>query len=308
LHTLAFPRGAVLKDVDGNSFRDFTFAKWQDDEWHYLGSYKTPHANLLAQAIPCDNDRFIFISHNADIAGNTGLQRTPFSRLTLNPEKHEIRVSASIDHGQDEMREHMLKDNIFALAFQSNIIITDNYATLLNFKTGLYWIFSLESASLKKAGNIFKKVMPEMIVKGGFTDAILCAHPQKDGTILISTQLEEIFITKPDYAEEMRELGEANKIGRPGATMDTRDWLDLYLKREYEAKEESPFIAWYCIHPENGKVEKIAPPDGAAMDRMGGTNDRWRPLPGGSVRMGVVQLKQPETVSQEPQKDEVLVK
>jgi hypothetical protein len=75
LHTMTFPRGANLKDANSNLFRSFTFAKWGDDEWHYLGSYNTSHTRMLSQAIPCDNDKFIFISHETDIDREGGEKR-----------------------------------------------------------------------------------------------------------------------------------------------------------------------------------------------------------------------------------------
>ncbi|MCL1908915.1 MAG: hypothetical protein FWG12_06065, partial [Holophagaceae bacterium] len=283
LHTLVYPRGIREYDADGNLYRNFFFTKWQDGEWLFLGLYKSnPTSREDALAIPCNNDRFIFVSSSADMAGNTGLQRTPFARLSLNRDKKEISLHSSIDHGRDELREHMSNPEVFGLPWSSRFIITDNYATLLCYKTGLYWIFSLESASLKKSGNIFKMVTPEMIAKGGFSGAVLCAHPEKDGTILVSAQLETDIVTTPDWKAEMKELWDANNVGMPNATMTVSDWMALYRSREKKETEQSSGIDWYRIYPEDGKVEKTFPPEGAAIDRDGGKNDLWRPMPDGS--------------------------
>jgi len=313
LHVLAYPRGATLKDPDGTLFTSFTFAKWQDDEWHYLGSFntpnarmhKTPNARMYARAIPCDNDRFIFVSYGVDV-GNAGSEQTPFARMSVNRDSRKVSPVSSIDHGQDELRQHSLV--FLGDVADSPIIMTDSYAMVLNYKTGLYWIFSLESASLRKAGSIFTKVTPEMIAKGGFMDAILCAHPEKDGTILISAQDEEAFTTQPDYAAEMKELWDNHRVGQPDATMTAIDWFELYQNREKQVKEQQPWIVWYRVHPESGKVEKILPPEGAAIERDGGENDLWRPMPDGSVQMGHLALKRPESekAKAEAKKEEAL--
>lgn len=292
LHTLAFPLNSTIeRNEDGSLFRSYVFTKWQDGKWHYLGTYKTPYSNLLAKAIPCDDNRFIFISADVDVAGNTGLQRSPFASMSLNIEKREVRLRSSIDHGQHELREYMSKQNTFDLAFNSSIIITNKHATVLNYKTGLYWIFSRETASLKKAGNVFKRMTPEHIAKGGFSSAILCAHPQMDGSVLISTQMEAILLTQPDWEAAMKALWDANGVGTPDAKMTVQDWFALHQERQKTNIEQSSGIDWYKLDPESGTVEKIVPPIGASPDRDGGKNDLWRPMPDGSVQMGATRFK-----------------
>jgi hypothetical protein len=100
LHTLTW--GANEKDIDDSVFSRFSFTMWQDDKWHYVGSYKTHNTMPLLKALPCDNGYFIAISSDIDLSGNIGLGRTPFAKLSLNPEKKEFRLVSSIDHGQDE--------------------------------------------------------------------------------------------------------------------------------------------------------------------------------------------------------------
>jgi hypothetical protein len=285
LHTLVWG-GGLEKAVDDTLFRRFSFVKWQDDEWHYLGAYKPAGYRALMRAIPCDDDRFIVISSAADLSGEIGTnRRTPFARMSLSGDRKEVRFSAAIDHGQDELRSFMGTDTCFRLAYLSAVVMTDTHATLLHYGTGLYWVFSLEKATLVKAGNIFdfKKVTPEMIAKGGFTgtaQAILCAHPEKDGNILISAQLEEAFTTAVNSRQEIFKLLD---------TMPPNEWAELYRKYRRESAEQHPQIHWYRIYPENGKLEKLGlAPEGAAIDREGGKNDLWRPMPDGTVRMGAI--------------------
>lgn len=238
-------------------------------------------------AIPCDNNRFIVISNT-----NMTDDLTPFVRMSISDNK-EARIMSPIDHGQDEIREFMSQVECFGLAYSSKKIITGNHATLINNKTGLYWIFSLETASLKKAGNIFRNLKPEQIAKGGFFDAILCAHPEKDGTILISAQQEEAFATASDILVEYRDLAQRHNVGAPNATMSVAELLGIYNRRRQELAEQQPWIEWYRIYPETGKVEKLSlPPEGAAIDRDGGKNDLWRPMLDGSVKMGPLTLDQ----------------
>jgi len=169
--------------------------------------------------------------------------------------------------------------------------MTDSFATLISPTTGLYWIFSLETASLKRTGNIFRNVTPEMISKGGFSGgAVLCAHPEKDGTVLVSAQMENLFIYETSNVE--KEIGE---LMQQNPAMTGREALDLFRARKKELADRSPMIDWYRIYPESGKVEKLGlPPEGGATEREGGKNDIWRPLPDGSVRMGPLNLKSAE--------------
>ena len=299
------------KDSEGSLFRQFTFIKWQDDEWHVIGAFKSYNRMVsLLKAIPCSDDRFITISNTIDLAGNTGVNLTPFAKMSLNSEKKEIGLISSIDHGQDELREFIANTPFFSsweearkqwqipgerekyasastcfdYAFFSEIITTGDYATLLNYKTGLYWVFSLEKASLIKAGNIFKKVTPKMIAGGGFDPAVLCAHPEKDGTILISALAEESFITEANIDKEMNELSNKHNVGLPNATMTVKTLSEIWDNRQKEQVERNPVIEWYRIYPEeNGRVEKIYPPEGAALVRETWENNVWRPMPDGSV-------------------------
>ncbi|MCL1909062.1 MAG: hypothetical protein FWG12_06825 [Holophagaceae bacterium] len=308
LYSLAYGSDPFEKDAEGTSFRRLIFAKWQDDEWHYLGEYKHVHPTLRLQAIPCDNDRFIVISEKEDLAGNTGSQITPFVRMAVDIDKKVVRVHSSIDHGQDDLRQYMSKQTCFDMAFRSHIIATGNLATLLNYKTGLYWTFSMETATLKKTGNIFSRVEPEMVAAGGWTDAILCAHPEKDGTILVSALEEGLFTTQDDYVAEMRELAEVHNLNRPDATMTQGEWAKLYMNRRTQVVNQNSAIVWYRLHPESGKVEKIIPPEGAAIDREKGMKDLWHPKPDGSVQMTSVALKLETGETMETEKRDFLVK
>jgi hypothetical protein len=276
LYTLATGRD---KNEDGTQVNRWIFAKWQDGEWNFLGDYNTDTGELL-KAIPCGDDKFIVISNQKDLTGNNGTDRTPFVRMSVLPGKTELRVNSSIDHGQDDFQKYMSEPNCFSLAWYSNVIMTDEYATLINYKTGLYWVFSLEKLTLVKAGSIFKKVTPEMAAKGGFPQAILCANPEKNGTILISSLEEYFFMAeKGDAFKELRELREKNPFI---SNEEAKKILDLRVK---ELAYENPFIAWYRLYPENGKVEMIAPPEGGANIREELKNDVWRPMPDGSVKM-----------------------
>jgi hypothetical protein len=291
------------KDKDGIVFSRRTFAKWQDGEWHYLGSYKGDIRGST-DIIPCDNDRFIAVS-TKDLSGNISASRTPFARMSLNSATKDVRVESTIDHGQDGLRQFMSDDVYFNYAFLSKFkIITDKHATIINDKTGMFWVFSLEKATLVKAGNIFKKVTPEMIAKGGFHEAVLAANPEKDGTVLISTQMEEAFTTEMDPVQEINELARIHNVLSPGATMTPNEIFDIFDKRLKELAERNPNIVWYRIYPENGKVEQLSlPPEGCAIDRDGGKNDGWQPMANGTVKMGPVRVKQQEE-KPKPEKQE----
>jgi hypothetical protein len=326
---------AVINEEDeGGTFCNFGVAKWQDDEWQLVGSYKTYGIEMLFHLIPCDNDLFIAVPSYVDITGNKDQDRTPFARMKLYPEKKELRVAGAINHGMDDdlkkymlpapafsshderlrtnrtpndIRAFMAANACFNLASNSNVVMTDGHATLINYETGLYWVFSLEKAALVKAGKIFgeKDLTTEMIAKGGFANAILSAHPEKDGTVLVSAQPAKAFTTVADLAKEMDELSRQQVTG-PGATMTTDDFIKLWGNRERQVAYQNPIIEWYRIYPENGKLEKLGlPPIGAAIDRDGGKNNFWRPMPDGEVEMGIMKLKQPEpTKAEQPKKDE----
>lgn len=293
-------RGAFEKSEDGKEFRRNIFAAWQEDtDWHYIGYYKTDQ-DVSFNVIPCDHDRFIGISNDRDLTGNTSRTRSPFYRMSVVPGKEEIRLDASIYHGMDELQEFMLDNTCFELPyFNCRIVMTDNHATIINLKTGLYWVFSLEKAALVKAGKIFSKMTPEMIAKGGFNQAVLHALPEKAGTILVSTQAEAAFMTETNNLDwEMAELNKQRV--QPGSTMKLQDMVAALERRRKEIVEQNPYIEWYRIYPENGKVEKLGiPPEGGAIDREGGKNDVWWPMPDGSVKMG-----SPEFTAEEPKKQE----
>jgi hypothetical protein len=69
--------------------------------------------------------------------------------------------------------------------------------------------------------------------------------------------------------------------------LSTEDALKIFELRLKELAKLNPFIVWYRIYPENGKVEKLSSaPEGGAYFRNGWENDVWRPMPDGSVKMG----------------------
>jgi hypothetical protein len=280
LYAVAY--GRREKNEDGTRFKRWTFAKWRDDEWNFVGDYKTDTSESLT-AIPCDNDRFLVVSCNKDMTNDDRPDRSPFHLMSISPGKTELRLDSSIDHGQDDIRKYMSTPACFELASYSDVIMTDGYAVLVHRHTGLYWIFSLENASLKKAGNIFKSVTPEMIAKGGFTRAVLCVNPEKAGTILVAAQEEDFFIT--ETGDAFREAKEY-KENFPYATDE--DVEKIFELRWKAIVDRNPFIAWYRIYPESGKVERLSqPPEGGTNLRGDeGKNDIWRPMPDGSVKMG----------------------
>jgi hypothetical protein len=308
----ALADGDKEKDEDGAIFKRYSLAKWHDDKWHFLGDYKlAPNRHDMSDllnVIPCDNGRFIIISSRWDLYHNNRPDRTPFHRMSIPEGKTELRIDASIDHGlNDELREHMATTSLFGQAWLSQVVMTDSHALLINMNTGLYWVFSLEKASLVKAGNIFKKMTTDMILRDGFPDPILCVNPEKDGTFLISAQEEDFFMSEDgDLIKEMNQFARRNPLD----TKDTKsvdDYWDVFYKRFDRRKEElanrNPFIVWYRIYPEEGgRLEKLAnPPIGGAVDRDGGKNDIWRPMLDGSVKMGWIE---PEDYK-EPKKEEI---
>jgi len=284
LYTIAY--GVLAeKNEDGKKFRRYTFAKWENNEWHFLGDFKltdTKEIELL-KAIPCDNDRFIVISENVDLINNKRADKSPFHKMSRHPSKNEIRLDASIDYGSVMDDLQLYRSDCFELANYSDVLVTKDYAVLVNYSTGLFWIFSLEKATLKFSGTIFKQLTPEMIAKGGFPNAILCANPEKDGTILLSAQEEAAFMTETGHTEVDWEYIN-NKPDLQVA--DIRKVFDDLEKEKKELAKKNPLLVWYRIYPENGKVEKLSPfPNGAASLRDG-ESDMWRPMPDGSVRMG----------------------
>lgn len=287
--------GADEKNEDGSTFTRHTFARWEDGEWHHLCEYKDGSGNLF-KAIPCDNDRFIVISNKTDLTGDNSENRSPFVRMSLLSDNKGIKLDFAIDHGQDDLKKFMTDDDCFKLAFLSKVIKTDTHAVLINPRTGLYWIFSLEKATLVESGNIFRKVTPEMIMNNGFPMAVLCANPEKDGTVLVAAQAEEFFITETgDAVKEMRELWQANP------QMSRTEANKIMSQRQGEIATRNPFIVWYRIYPENGKVEKLPDaPEGGTLIREGNKNDSWRPMPDGSVKIGSLIIESKNAIDDDP--------
>jgi len=290
LHQLA--HGLNVRDKENKNlvYRPFTYAKWEDGEWNLLGTYKTgPNEQL--NAIPCDVDRVILISSETDLVDNNRAERSPFARFSLDPNGKELRRGTSIAFGQDELNKYMSNQDVFGLPNASILAMTDKYAALINTNTGLYWVFSKEKASLVKAGNIFKKITPEMIAKGGFPSAIMSAQPEKDGTVLIAAQEEDFFIiNNPDATANV--YLEMIEIKNNNPYMTQEEYVRQLNERLKKQRENSPFIDWYRLHLENGKVEKLAePPEGGTRQRTDGSlqstaNNSWRPMPDGSIKLG----------------------
>jgi len=310
---------------DDQPFRHWFITKYseQDDKWFFLAEYKLYADKAKGgwglrslgrlRAIPCDNNRFIVISEKRDLTKDNRPDRTPFSRMSIPENKTELRLDVSIDHGQEELREHMVLPNCFSLAYDSDIAITDRHAVLINKRTGLYWIFSLEKASLLKAGNIFKGVTTDMILKGGFPDAVLYINPEKDGNVLISAQEVSFFTTETGDAQKETSKFEAENPDVPLGVL-----MERYLRRLLELADRNPIMVWYRIDPEIRRVEKLdIHPIGGAYIRVGaGSHDIWRPMSDGSVKMGdystnLVEVKEESakgasatTAAEEPEKAE----
>ena len=299
--------GALYTITEGTMEKNWIFAKWQDGRWHFLGHYKMDYAethpeylddddfekhwkqyhqqyNQDMKAIPCGNGRFIaiFWNKNGGIDSKSKSKATPFYRMSISPQQ-EFTIDKAIDHGQDPLR--MASPDYFNLAHDSSIIMTERHATLLSQETGLYWVFSLKDASLVKAGNIFKEtakmITPEMVAKGGFANSpILCANPERMGTVLISAQDERFFAAETrNFSEEYSELLSKNNPHMPDD--EILEKLQYPLQKEFANR--SPNIVWYRIYPETGEVERLkVPPPGGSRSRNG-MNDDWRPMPDGWV-------------------------
>jgi hypothetical protein len=81
LYTLAW--GLDEKDENGSEFTRYIFARWDEDEWHLLGDFKTDTQTML-QAIPCDNDKFIVISSKF-LGNNNSENKSPFYWMSIHP-------------------------------------------------------------------------------------------------------------------------------------------------------------------------------------------------------------------------------
>jgi hypothetical protein len=281
LYTLAY--GDRDRDAEGVPSRLWTFAVWEDEKWHHLGGTRTGPMGML-KAIPCNDGRFIVISSRAGMLGDEGPDPTPFRVAALPLAGKDMRLGRAIDHGQDGLRRHMSESECFKLAWSSYILKTDSHAVLVHRETGLYWVFSLEKASLVKAGGIFKKVTPKMIAKGGFPDAVLCVDAEKSGTVLVAAQDEDFFMTeKGDALRELNELLASDGFDISQYEAANRE----YDRRRLEIIERNPFIVWYRIHPESGRVEKLYdPPEGGTFFRDGKNSGGFHTMADGSVQMG----------------------
>jgi hypothetical protein len=277
----------------------WTFAKREDDKWRVLGHYETGPMKL--EAIPCDDGRFILISEESLVSGG-GAGWQPFYVASFPEGSDRLRLDSAIDHGQDALPALMSEGLRFSLDWQSQTVVTDGHAALINPKTGLYWVFSLEKARLVRAGNIFKKVTPEMIAKAGFTDAVLHVAPEKQGTVLVMAQDEDYFTKNGDYWEESIDVWRSMTKGLVIDDMSQDEVREILKKIDMEVEEimrprikqlaeNSPHIVWYRIHPENGRAERLVdPPEGGATLRWFDGRETWgnygfRPMPDGSVKM-----------------------
>ena len=280
-YTLTYGDGNEI-DEEGRRIRHFFYAKWEDGEWSLLGEFIAPWRELFYTSIPCDGGRLIVVSSKQDLTGNQGPGRTPFARFSIVEGGTEMRLDSAIDHGQEGLRPYMADLEVFKTVSQVQIVLTDRHATLINPDTGLYWVFSLEKATLTHASNIFKGVTPEMIAGDVFANLVLCVNPEKAGTVLISAQEEDFFLReRHNWVKEYFEL-----VDRIDLTREDKNklWRMVYQ----DAVGKSPFVAWYRLDPETGKVEKLRePPEGGTWLREDDeSNDVWRPMPDGSVKMG----------------------
>jgi hypothetical protein len=221
-------------------------------------------------------------------------------------EQLRIRLLSPIDHGREDLRKYMSDPAWFALAWRSAVAITGDYAVLVNQQTGLYWIFSLRNGSLKKTGNIFKKMTPEILNEGGFFRTgtvrmpVICVNPEKDGTILVAAEDEDFFLTeKGDPGKEANEIWQ--NMPEP-KTM--QDFANIFDQKERELYERNPYIVWYRLYPEEGRVEMLSQaPEGGTLNR-GDARGAWRPMPDGSVRMGHLNMEIIEVKSETGQGDD----
>jgi hypothetical protein len=298
--------GYYAREKDGLLSKRYTFAKWQEKKWHYLGQFKhvlPAHVEYSElRAFPCDNDKFIVVSRTHDLASDKGSSPSPFAVLSIRPNTKEAVVDRSLYHGIDELKDYMSDQKFFGLACNASFIVTGKYATIINELTGLYWCFSLEKAALTKAGCIFKGIRPDemlkTISKGGFSMAVLCANPEKDGTVLVSASEEAALRGEVgDKWDEIRQMMEEN------SNLSQAEAEKLFLKHQEALAKRNPWVVWYRIYPENGRIEKLPqPPIGGANKKKGtlanlmalGTANDWRPMPDGSVVLGEVKPKAPK--------------
>jgi len=297
LYVLASTPGKLERAEDGSTFIRYNFLKWQEGEWHFLGDYKdrTSRSSWL-RFFPCDNDRFIIISGVNELAGKAGREGTPFYRMSIRPgSKPEIRLDSSIDPRFDELREHVSNSIFFRMAANSLYVITDKYAVIVHPNTGLYWVFSLEKASLTRTGTIFRKVTPEIIAQNGWVEAITCVNPEKDGTVLLSAvQLESVL------SDSDNTWGAVSAILTEHPGLSDVEAYTKFKERIEELKNRNSNLDWYRIDPESGRLEKNLTPEGAAYVRKAGESNAWRPLQDGSIRMGEIKFNETKGAEKSP--------
>jgi hypothetical protein len=322
--------GMVQEGEDGSKYVEYSYLKWQEGEWQFLGAYRNYSVKIVGAYadgeevadnqltfFPCDNDRLIVLSWSRDLVDDKRPDRSPFAKMSIKSrgDKKELVVEGSIPFGIDVLQKHISRGpegrDIFSQPSNGFKIVAGKHAVLIHPLTGLFWCFSLEKATLAKAGSIFKGIDVEetlkTIDKFSLTMAVLCANPEKEGTVLVAA-LEEAALrgglasladvepenykieTNPDLTEEQREKINKEREKR-------------FIEQQKKIAKASPYIAWYRIHPENGRVEKLGvPPIGGAHERAGFFSkvwlgmqfwraDEWRPLPDGSVRMGLLEVK-----------------
>jgi len=267
------------KTENGIRYSRYTIAKYTDDTWKYVGGFECESTTITV--IPCDNNRFIAITSQRDLTGNKGIDRSPFAVLSVG-QNERIKVS----HALPPMYP-MNNPDSFRLPSASSMAVTDRHAVLINPKTGLYWIFSLEKASLTRSGRIFEFITDKMISEGGVAKAVLCVQPEKDGNILISARNKEAILKSGDFDKELTEMITANPDLLP------EDTGKMIQKRRIERANKDWQIEWYRINPEKGNVVKLKMPPLGNPAFRDGTNDLWRPMPDGSVKIGL----KPETVT-----------
>jgi hypothetical protein len=72
--------------------------------------------------------------------------------------------------------------------------------------------------------------------------------------------------------------------------MTQEEYLRQLDDRRRKNLQNSPFIAWYRLHPENGKVEKLnETPEGGTHLRA--EEHSWRPMPDGSIKRGKLEIE-----------------
>jgi hypothetical protein len=305
----------LKQDKEGLWRESLFYKKWQDGEWVTLGEYRSPKTYkdradfrvgvgdlAFIRALPCENNRFIAVSW-ADLVNDQRPDRTPFAVMKVNPTKKEISVDRSIDYGIDELKDKLSDQKVFSLPANAHYMVAGKYGVIINTNTGLFWSFNLEKASLVKAGTIFKNIEPKEILdaihKGGWMMAVLGCNPEKEGTVLISA-LEDAALKNGDKWNDLREVMDQN----PSLTEKERE--KLFLEQQKKMERGSRWVVWYRLYPENGRVEKLdVPPNGASVEKAGLWStvtkfenwyraNEWRPMPDGSVKMGILNPKPPE--------------